>query len=171
MLTKLVTWSREPVRLFASMEANSDSLPTQAYQLQLEWHNARDPHIITGEKYWAYLPGGKIVTGAAIVYPEFNLLWLEDFSTGGAEEMSGEDFEKQFTSLPRWKATRYAIMCGVNSRDDDNRPSYVAFLCDCQTGGQLLDEEGNPVEGREHEVAQLRRGVELLMRGELFVLW
>jgi hypothetical protein len=136
-------------------------------------------YIIVGDKYRtvcdvyprnaktieeAFSPIGKrVVAGIALVYPEFNLLWLDEFPVDRAEEMSVEDFDQRFASLPRWEATRYAVMYGINNRGDDNRvTSYAALLCDCQTGERLFDKEHKPVEGREHEIEQLRRGIELL---------
>ncbi len=124
------------------------------YRLELNWASVHR-YIADGDKYWTvcdvyprnaktveetFSPiGKKIVAGAAIVYPEFNLLWLDDFPVAGAEEMSVDDFEKMFASLPRWKSTRYACVYGVNNISDDNRvTSYAAMLCDCQTGKGLF---------------------------------
>ena len=125
-------------------------MATQAYRLELKWESVCR-YIINADKCWhvadvyprnaktieeAFSPIGKrVVAGAAIVYPEFNLLWLDDSPAAGAEEMSVETFEKTFTSLPRWESTRYAVMYGINDRDDDGRIlTYAALLCDCQTG-------------------------------------
>ena len=162
---------------------------TQAYRLELKWCSVRC-FIIAGDKCWevhdvfprngpttsppensidldkwlALLRpiGKKVVTGAASVYPEFNLLWLEDFPDG-PEEMSVKDFEKKFASLPRWEVTRYAVRYGINDRVGGQILTYVAFLCDCQTGLGLVDDDE-----RAHEVAQLSRAVELLAKGEPF---
>ena len=73
------------------MKANPDSLATQAYQLQLEWQDVSvDRYIIakcwrstthipaTLENWWDAFKsvGKKIHSGVAIVYSEFDLLWL-----------------------------------------------------------------------------------------------
>ena len=155
------------------------SMATQPYRLELKWWERVQPYIIDGERYLRpdkvygdslEIVGKRVVAGAAIVYQEFNLLWLVEDFPDEVEKMSVDDFEKQFASLPRWEATRYAVIYGVNSRDLDDCPSYSAFLRDCQTGARLLDIRSNPVEGREHEVAQLRRAVDLLAKGEPFYL-
>ena len=149
------------------MESNPLPAATQAYRLQLEWSIVRR-FIIAGDKWWetpGLFVGG---SGVTIVCPEFNLIFLANLS----HDERIEDFGKTFASLPRWETTRYAVTYGVNNVDDNGRVlSYDASLYDCQTGKALIDLQTNKaVAGRKHEVAQLKRGIELLMRGEAFAL-
>ena len=84
--------------------------------------------------------------------------------------MSVEDFRKQFASLPCWEGTRYAIVEGANNAIDGRILDYGLFLFDCQTAKRLIATVDEPVAGRESEVAQLRSGIEEIMRGEAFAL-
>jgi hypothetical protein len=161
---------------------------TQAYRLQLGC-----PYIIEGDRWITYhsrgvveIGGTELVevepysySGIAIIYPEHDLLWL------GLSEKSErpEHFktEKEFNALPRWEATRYAVLECPNNYAIENDAEgnlrigrildYALFPFDCRTGQRLIDVMTcEPVPGREAEVARLRRGIEQLMRGESFCL-
>ena len=141
----------------------------QAYGLRLDWTGG-NRFIIAGDRWWegtsALSAGG---SGIATIYPEFNLLFLVNLDD---DKYSG-DFEKTFATSPRWTKTRYAVTYVVNNVDENDRiQSYAAWIFDCETGERLIDVMTiEPVAGREHEVAQLKRGIELLTRGEFFSLY
>jgi hypothetical protein len=150
----------------------------QAYRLQLEGSCAPHRYIITGNEWFSAGLGGLFweekdeffeETGDAIIYPEHNLLWIGFREEKTERFKTLENFEKEFNALPRWEATRYAVVETPNNFDDDGRVlTYALFLYDCRTGEQLIDRYGKPVAGREAEVARLRRGIEPMMRGEHF---
>jgi hypothetical protein len=135
----------------------------QAYRLQLE--NVCGPlhFIITGDEWFS--PGW---TGIAAINPEHDLLWIGRPEDKTQRFKTLENFEKEFSSLPRWKATRYTVAEIPTIWDDDDYVvSVLLLLFDCRTG-QELDKS---VPGRAEEVARLRRGIEQLMRGEHFSFW
>ena len=108
--------------------------------------------------------------GIAIIYLEHDLLWigLSDDKTERFKTL--QNFEKESSKLPRWEATRYAVIEQVCNFDDERDAdgdlrilSYALFPYDCKTGLALVDDNTHkPVPAR------LRRGVEQLMRGEHF---
>ena len=109
-------------------------------------------------------------TGGAIIYPEHDLLWI-----GWADKLperfkTVENFIKEFNALPRWEATRYAVVeeACVRCDDPDAIITFELSLFDCRTGQPLTRDCAKPVPGREAEVARLRRSIEQLMRGEHF---
>jgi hypothetical protein len=152
----------------------------QAYRLQLEGACACEPHryIITGNEWFKASVSkwnGKSEfierTGDAIIYPEHNLLWIGFREEKTERFKTLENFEKEFNALPRWEATRYAVVEAPSNFDDDGRiVSFILFLFDCRTG-KLDEMTSEPVPGRESEVARLRRGIEPMMRGESFDIW
>ena len=87
--------------------------------------------------------------GNAIIYPEHDLLWI---SVGGDKTerfKTLENFEKEFSSLPRWGATQYAVievLADIFADYDDDgdygpeRYHYGLFLFDCRTGQRLVDD-------------------------------
>jgi hypothetical protein len=154
----------------------------QAYQLQLKGH-VLDRYIIAGDKYftifeppeWMSSTAIKAISGNAIIYPEHDLLWI----SGKMERFKNpENFEKEINALPRWEATRYAVLEAPNNYDENPDADgdfrvldYVLFLHDCRTGESLMDDVDKPIPGRKAEVVRLRRGIEQLMRGESWSLW
>ena len=159
----------------------------QAYRLQLAnyWKHGKPlRYIITGDEWFkaglaelVWKKGDKPEflewTGLAIIYPEHDLLWIGVHDHKTERFKTFENFKKEFITLPRWEATRYAVVEQVNNFDPDDYPrivDYALFLFDCRTGQRLIDDEypHKPVPGREAEVARLRRGIEQLMRGEAF---
>jgi hypothetical protein len=114
-----------------------------------------------------------INTGVAIIYPEHNLLWIGFPGEKTERFKTLENFEKEFSSLPRWEATRYAVIESPQDYDRDDRiVSVMLFLYDCRTGEHLIDlQHDKPVPRRAAEVARVRRGLEQLMRGETWDLW
>ena len=151
---------------------------TQAYRLQLVEWGQHLRYIITGNEWFtAENPTchrGKQIrifceeTGGAIIYPEHDLLWI-----GWGNRLPGrfktvENFEKEFSPLPRWEATRYAVVewaCGLVA-DHGRNLFFELSLYDCRTGQHLVGDYEKAVPGREAEVERLRRGIEQLMRGE-----
>ena len=147
----------------------------QSHRLQLAFYwrlgKPYPRYIITGDEWFCaeldelseFLEG----TGLTTIYPEQDLLWL-----GWGEETERfktlENFEKEFSSLARWEATRYAVLEWYFPIDDGRATSYDLFLFDCRTGQPLTGPDCKPVPGREAEVERLRRGIEPMMRGESF---
>ena len=113
-------------------------------------------------------------SGVAITYPEHDLLWFLSSPRDEAPECLNTltKFRREFSSLPRWEATRYVVVENVRV-DYAHNPvlGFVLSLFDGRTGEELFDGDiakPAPVPGREREVARLRRGIEQLMRGESF---
>jgi hypothetical protein len=134
----------------------------QAYRLQLEgaWPQR---YIVTGNEWFT-----ACWTGVATIYPEHDLLWIGVAEDKTQRFKTFENFEKEFSSLPRWEATRYAVVEVPTIWDDDDRvASVLLLLFDCRTG-QELDKS---VPGRAEEAARLRRGIEPMMRGERYDFW
>ena len=102
-----------------------------------------------------------------VVVCEQDLLWISQIYPDEEEEETlntieeFEEFDREFSSLPRSEATRYAVLEGVTTFDlGSYQISGVAlFLYDCRTGQRLHDGA---------EVERLRRGIEQLMRGESY---
>ena len=136
----------------------------------------RDHYIITGNKFFRAgrsFWNGKFAehAGVATIYPDDNLLWIDLAEDTPLERFkTAENFEAQSKGLPRWKATRYAVVEGVNNVDPDDHScilDYALLLYDCQTGERLIDVMTlEPVAGRESEVEQLRRSIEPIISGK-----
>jgi hypothetical protein len=72
------------------MEANPLPLATQAYQLQLEWHNV-GRYIIAGDKWWRVVdvyPGNKYLRKSASSDHIFAAAARGNFSQGEARTLS-----------------------------------------------------------------------------------
>ena len=155
----------------------------KAYRLQLDQNWTTGRYIITGDEWFTVDLGHPSIrrdkpkftesSGLAIIYPEHDLLWI-GLHTGKTERFKTlENFEKEFIALPRWEATRYAVVEAVTNisavcdADGNYGPQilhYGLFLFDCRTGQRIK----KPLAGQAAEVARLRRGIEPMMRGESF---
>jgi hypothetical protein len=150
---------------------------TQAYRLQLECFS----YIIMGEQYigWCPLEDAAVYgedfedfgSGVAITYPEHDLLWLLSSPRDEAPECLNTlgKFRREFSSLPRWEATRYVVDESVRVDSTGRVLDTLLELFDCRTGQNLFGTDNDePLPGREAEVERLRRGIEQMMRGEHF---
>ena len=98
----------------------------QSSRLQLGDDHEPYPYIITGNEWfkaWVSEWRGKSEfiesTGNAIIYPEHDLLWIGVHEDKTERFKTLEDFEREFSSLPRWEATRYAVLEHVSNYDDE----------------------------------------------------
>ena len=131
----------------------------QSFRLQLDedWTTGR--YIITGGEWFNAHLGLRFLrqekaklsenTGLAIIYPEHDLLWISLGSDKCERFKTLENFEKEFSRLPRWEATRYAVdevvdnISAEHDADGNYGPKfyhYALFLFDCRTGQRLLKE-------------------------------
>jgi hypothetical protein len=131
-----------------------------AYQIELEGFR-----FILADNKWLSAPAAPTgvpplveYTGDTIIYPEHDLLWLSFIRERTEQFKTLANFNKEFDVLPRWEATRYAVIEGTLSVGG----GFGLLVCDCRDGWALTAPASQTTEA---EREQVRRSIAQLMRG------
>ena len=116
-----------------------------------------------------------IASGNAVIFPEHDLLWIDHCGEKEAPKRFGcpEDFRVEFSKLPRWDKTRWAVVRNANNIDDNGDVlTYALFPFDCRAGKRdIFNPWGKRVSGSANEVAELRWAIEAIWDGKPFEIW